>query len=389
MIVWGGVGSGIDQADGGSYDPVADSWTAVPSGLPNAGRSRHAAVWSGREMIVWGGAIGGVGTNTGFRYAPATGIWTALPAPGAPAARSFPSAVWTGREMVVWGGSMNTGGRYNPVNDTWLPTALTGAPSARSDNSAVWTGKQMIVWGGGTSTGGRYDPGTDTWSPTTTDGAPQARSSHTAVMTPSEMIVWGGSTLNSGGRYCVEPCDAPTTWNQDADADGYGSPIVTFASCTQPYAHVADAQDCNDWTDAASPGHQEVCGDGIDNDCDAVVDDPTVPAAPLAVAMSKTANASVVSWAAIPFAVGYDVQRGALNALRSGDGDYTIATSACLASGTGATSASDTLTPPDGDGSWYLVRAQSCGGNGSYDDPSASQSGARDAEIVASAPACP
>lgn len=53
MIVWGG-----DFNNGGRYNPVADSWTAVrTNGAPSA-RSSHTAVWTGSEMIVWGGANG-------------------------------------------------------------------------------------------------------------------------------------------------------------------------------------------------------------------------------------------------------------------------------------------------------------------------------------------
>jgi hypothetical protein len=44
---------------------------------------------------------------------------------------------------------------------------------------------------------------------------------------------------------------------------------------------------------------------------------------------------------------------------------------------------------PAGQGFWYLVRAESCGGNASYNSGSPSQIGSRDAEIAASANACP
>ena len=65
--------------------------------------------------------------------------------------------------------------------------------------------------------------------------------------------------------------DAPT-WYADGDADGYGDVRVTMISCSQPSAFVADATDCNDGAAAAWPGALEVC-DGLDNDCDGVVDE--------------------------------------------------------------------------------------------------------------------
>ncbi len=64
-----------------------------------------------------------------------------------------------------------------------------------------------------------------------------------------------------------EAVDAPT-WFQDADGDGYGDITVSTTACTQPTGFVADATDCDDGEPLANPGEAEVCGDGIDNDCD-------------------------------------------------------------------------------------------------------------------------
>ncbi len=218
MIVWGGYG-GRSLNDGGRYDPVGHTWTAVTtSGAPRA-REYHTAVWTGSEMIVWGGWIGGF-FKDGGRYDPAANRWTAMTTSGAPAARRCHTAVWTGREMIVWGGynpdesgPFNDGGRYDPAGNTWTAVRTNGAPGARQRHTAVWTGVEMIVWGGlrvGLTTtlsdGGRYDPAGNTWTAVTTTDAPSPRHDHTAVWTGSEMIVWGGgasrvSSLNDGGRY--------------------------------------------------------------------------------------------------------------------------------------------------------------------------------------------
>jgi|GEM_PF-1069251 hypothetical protein len=66
--------------------------------------------------------------------------------------------------------------------------------------------------------------------------------------------------------------DVLLTWYEDADADGYGNVDVTTESCEAPSGYVSDATDCDDTTDAAYPGVEEVC-DGIDNDCDGVIDE--------------------------------------------------------------------------------------------------------------------
>jgi hypothetical protein len=66
MIVWGGMGGGL-QNTGGRYDPAMDSWTATsPTGAPSQ-RFNHTAVWTGSEMIVWGG-FGGSALDTGGVY---------------------------------------------------------------------------------------------------------------------------------------------------------------------------------------------------------------------------------------------------------------------------------------------------------------------------------
>ena len=64
-----------------------------------------------------------------------------------------------------------------------------------------------------------------------------------------------------------------TIWYRDADADGYGDAADGgLMACVDPstsYAPYADnSLDCDDGSADASPGLDEVCGDGLDNDCD-------------------------------------------------------------------------------------------------------------------------
>jgi hypothetical protein len=55
MIIWGGQNNGPIN-DGGSYDPLSDTWLPVTN-APRAplGRVNHSAVWSGAEMLIFGG----------------------------------------------------------------------------------------------------------------------------------------------------------------------------------------------------------------------------------------------------------------------------------------------------------------------------------------------
>ena len=58
----------------------------------------------------------------------------------------------------------------------------------------------------------------------------------------------------------------------DADADTYGNQPWCYTGCQQPYDFFAiPGTDCNDDDAAINPGAAEVC-DGVDNDCDDVVD---------------------------------------------------------------------------------------------------------------------
>ncbi|MSQ02840.1 MAG: hypothetical protein EXR71_13270, partial [Myxococcales bacterium] len=68
--------------------------------------------------------------------------------------------------------------------------------------------------------------------------------------------------------------DVQTTYYQDVDADTYGDATVTTLACSVPVGYSADMTDCDDNEAAVNPSATEMC-DGIDNNCDGVIDEET------------------------------------------------------------------------------------------------------------------
>jgi hypothetical protein len=66
--------------------------------------------------------------------------------------------------------------------------------------------------------------------------------------------------------------DDGSVYYADADADGYGDPATGTRACEKAADRTLDDSDCNDRAATAHPGGIEVCGTGIDEDCDLAVD---------------------------------------------------------------------------------------------------------------------
>ncbi len=67
------------------------------------------------------------------------------------------------------------------------------------------------------------------------------------------------------------------TFYRDADGDGHGNAAVTTTSCGLVPGYVTSpSDDCNDTRNDIYPGLAEVC-DGVDNDCDTLIDEGVSP----------------------------------------------------------------------------------------------------------------
>lgn len=73
--------------------------------------------------------------------------------------------------------------------------------------------------------------------------------------------------LIDGADPSVDLSELPT-WHIDADADGFGDAGgATLTQCDAPSGYALDDQDCDDTDAAVNPAATEVCGNGVDDNC--------------------------------------------------------------------------------------------------------------------------
>ncbi len=68
--------------------------------------------------------------------------------------------------------------------------------------------------------------------------------------------------------------DGASLFYRDADGDGFGDVQVSRWSCQPEPGWVTQGGDCDDTAETTHLGAEEICGDLIDNDCDAIKDNP-------------------------------------------------------------------------------------------------------------------
>jgi hypothetical protein len=113
-----------------------------------------------------------------------------------------------------------------------------------------------------------------------------------------------------------------------------------------------------------------------------------VPGKVAGLTLAKSGTDATLAWSVTANAAYYDIVRGTLSTLLPA-GDFAASVDSCLDSNEAMTSTIDPAVPAAGDGFWYLVRAESPAGRGTYDEAGGGQQGARDAGIGASPDRCP
>lgn len=222
FIIFGGSNEEGSHSDGAIYDPVADTWTAIPDMADGVSRSLPVVVWAGSKLVVWGGMGSGSAQyhNSGKIFDTTTSVWTAMPTAGAPSGRYTAAYGYNAatNEMVVWGGqgvvaNLADGARFNLTTNTWSALPAVSAPSARSRMAFACGGGKLFVCGGYNTTGATYlssahlyDFASNTWTTLPVSGL-AGRYVALAEHTGTGFIVWGGlsgtANFNDGAVYTV------------------------------------------------------------------------------------------------------------------------------------------------------------------------------------------
>lgn len=82
------------------------------------------------------------------------------------------------------------------------------------------------------------------------------------------LVVVGIMLWSCDGGGNGDDAEDAAIWYLDSDTDGYGDPGNRVRSEKRPQGYVSNSHDCDDYDPDINPDGVEICGDGIDQDCD-------------------------------------------------------------------------------------------------------------------------
>ena len=172
-----------------------------------------------------------------------------------------------------------------------------------------------------------------------------------AAINPEATEICGNGTDDNCNGQIDEGCTS-YTYYADADNDNYGNPsnsISTYES-TAPAGYTSNNSDCNDANATINPAATEICGNGIDDNCNGSIDET---GSALSALSSITGPAGVCkSQAGVVFSV---------NAL-AGASTYTwtVPAGASIASGQGTNSITVNFSATQAAGSVCVTASNAC-----------------------------
>lgn len=114
----------------------------------------------------------------------------------------------------------------------------------------------------------------------------------------SNSNISGNKTENSKGGYdywVVKLACAQVLWYADGDGDGYGNPAQSTNACLGPSGFVANNLDCDDANAAVNPEATEIAN-GVDDNCNGMIDEGLCIAPKGLTTTGITANTALLGW---------------------------------------------------------------------------------------------
>ncbi len=196
LLVWGGRQAG--DGPGGSYDPVADTWTPLPAApIAEVNMEYGEYAWTGSRLLAWD-----ADAKTGQTWMPSTGTWQMVPPPTGIDILAFDRPVsLPGGAFFPWSpgakGSLYLGWFWWEDGNVWQPVKRPEWFSGGKNTQAVWTGKYLFLWTGLWSGafavhGMLYEPGAGTWTALPNVPEPIHVSGNALTASNSEVFILGG-----------------------------------------------------------------------------------------------------------------------------------------------------------------------------------------------------
>lgn len=84
--------------------------------------------------------------------------------------------------------------------------------------------------------------------------------------------------LSAGWPNAAPPACIGEIYFRDKDEDGFGTPADSVTACYLPIGYAANDNDCDDNNEQINPLAPEICGNGIDDNCNGLVDESNLSA---------------------------------------------------------------------------------------------------------------